>query len=119
MRGVLLPGNREVAVSDFPDPSPGFGEVVVRMRAAAICGTDLHLYRARPENRRPSPDIIPGHEPSGVVEAIGEGVTHVKPGERVSVYHYLGCGQCAHCRAGNIMWKSCGREASYSHSTAS
>ena len=104
MRGVLLPGDRQVVLSDFPDPSPGFGQVVVRMKAAAICGTDLHLYRARPEDRRPSPDMIPGHEPSGVVETIGEGVTHVKPGDRVSVYHYLGCGHCAHCRAGNIMW---------------
>jgi len=104
MRGVLLPGDRQVVLSEFPDPSPAFGQVAVRMKAAAICGTDLHLYRARPEDRRPSPDIIPGHEPSGVVEAIGEGVTQVQPGDRVTVYHYLGCGHCAHCRAGNIMW---------------
>jgi propanol-preferring alcohol dehydrogenase len=106
MRGVLLPGNRRVALSDFADPSPAFGQVVVRMKAAAICGTDLHLYRARPEDRRPSPDIIPGHEPSGVVETVGAGVTQVKPGDRVTVYHYLGCGRCAHCRLGNIMWCS-------------
>jgi propanol-preferring alcohol dehydrogenase len=106
MRGVLLPGDRQVVVADFPDPSPAAGKVVVRMKAAAICGTDLHLYRARPEDRLPSPDIIPGHEPSGLVEAVGHGVSDIRPGDRVTVYHYLGCGRCVHCRAGDLMWCS-------------
>lgn len=106
MQGLLFPGNREVVLRSFPDPEPGPGEVVVAMRAAAICGSDLHGYRA-PSDKRP-PDgqggIIPGHEPSGVVHGVGDGVTSVKLGDRVAVYHYRGCGNCAECRAGRLMW---------------
>src|SRR3712207_6932307 len=56
--------------------------------------------------RSGSDGIIPGHEPSGLVHAIGDGVTHVKVGDRVAVYHYRGCGFCAECLAGRIMWRS-------------
>jgi threonine dehydrogenase-like Zn-dependent dehydrogenase len=106
MKGVLFPGDRTVTLADIPDPSPGPGEVVVAMRAAGICGSDLHGYRTPREAReRTGADkIVPGHEPSGVVSSVGEGVTSVKPGDRVAVYHYLGCGSCADCRGGRIMW---------------
>jgi propanol-preferring alcohol dehydrogenase len=90
-------------VRDFPDPEPGPDEVVVRIKAAGLCGSDLHLYR-QTATQRAGNDIIPGHEPSGVVEALGPGVDTVQVGDRVSVYHYRGCGHCKHCRAGNVMW---------------
>jgi threonine dehydrogenase-like Zn-dependent dehydrogenase len=106
MKGVLFPGDRTVTLAELPDPTPGPGEVVVAMRAAAICGSDLHGYRTSREvrQRTGSDKIVPGHEPSGVVHAVGEGVTSVKVGDRVAVYHYRGCGCCADCRGGRIMW---------------
>ncbi len=104
MRGVLLPGNRQVVVQHFPDPRPGPGQVVIKMRVAAICGSDLHLYRATPEEQKWREGIIPGHEPSGEVAALGEGVRQVKVGDRVAVYHYLGCGRCKYCLSGHLNW---------------
>lgn len=106
MRGVLFPGDRTVALADIPDPEPGPGEVVVAMRAAGICGSDLHGYRTSREARQRSgaDRIVPGHEPSGIVQAVGEGVPSVAVGDRVAVYHYRGCGACADCRGGRIMW---------------
>jgi propanol-preferring alcohol dehydrogenase len=73
------------------------------MKAAGLCGSDLHMYRQTTEERAGN-DTIPGHEPSGVVQAVGTGVASVQVGDRVSVYHYRGCGHCRHCLAGNIMW---------------
>jgi len=104
MRGVVCAGDREVLVKDFPDPTPGPGQVVVRMKAAGICGSDLVAYYAAMEKAEKRGDIIQGHEPAGIVESVGEGVTAVEPGDRVTVYHYLGCGKCEQCAAGNIMW---------------
>jgi threonine dehydrogenase-like Zn-dependent dehydrogenase len=104
MRGILLPGDRRVQVSEFPEPTPGEGEVVVQMRAAAVCGSDLHTYRTSAEKRAASAGMIAGHEPAGLVVACGPGVHRVAPGTRVSVYHYRGCGHCRRCLGGQIMW---------------
>ena len=103
MRGVILAGEKEVLIKEFPDPVPGHGEVVVRMKAAAICGSDLPAYNA-PKDQRAKREVIQGHEPSGIVESIGPGVTSVQPGDRVTIYHYLACGKCEQCAAGNLMW---------------
>ena len=103
MRGVVFPGDRRAEVRDYPDPAPGPGEVVVRMKASGLCSSDLHLYRQTAAQRAGN-DTIPGHEPSGVVEMLGAGVDTVRVSDRVSVYHYRGCGHCKHCRAGNVMW---------------
>jgi len=104
MRGVVLTGEGGLFVKDFPDPEPGPGQVVVRMKASAICGSDIHNYHAKKERIQGRGEIIQGHEPSGIVESVGHGVTNVEPGDRVSVYHYLGCGHCQECAAGNLMW---------------
>lgn len=103
MRGVVFLGDRRAEMRDFPDPQPGPGEVVVKMMAGGLCGSDLHLYRQTGEERAGN-TMIPGHEPAGVIHAIGSGVTHVHVGDRVSVYHYRGCGHCPQCYAGNLMW---------------
>lgn len=102
MRGVLIRGDKEAVVESFPDPSPQFGEVVVRMKAAAICGTDLHDYRRSAQERKPGAHIIVGHEPCGVVEALGEGVRRIRKGDRVVVYPVIGCGHCKYCLSGDI-----------------
>src|SRR5579864_4930854 len=108
MRGVVFRGDREIELMTFPDPSPGSGEVVVEMKASGMCGSDLHQYR-RPKSGagtmglavNPDP-VIAGHEPCGVVAAVGSGVSHklAHIGQRVMVHHYKGCAACEHCRSG-------------------
>jgi threonine dehydrogenase-like Zn-dependent dehydrogenase len=102
MRGVVLVGDRQVEIREFADPRPGPGEVVVRVKASGICGTDLHPYRAPASERAAAGLNISGHEPCGVVAAVGDGVPeHVaRVGDRVVVHHYRGCGVCKHCRVG-------------------
>lgn len=103
MRGLVFPGGREVAFIDVPDPTPGDGEVVVEVKASGMCGSDLHPYRAPTNADLPLQErFIAGHEPCGVVVAVGAGVLpHVaKVGDRVMVHHYHGCTTCAHCRTG-------------------
>ena len=104
MRGLRLPGDRSVQVGDFADPLPGPGEVIIALRAAAVCGSDLHLYRMPIEERAPNAAVIPGHEPSGVVVAVGGEIHNVHEGDRVSVFHYRGCGHCRWCVGGQLQW---------------
>jgi (R,R)-butanediol dehydrogenase / meso-butanediol dehydrogenase / diacetyl reductase len=85
-------------ITELPDPVAGPGEVVVRVKACGICGSDLH---AAGHSFRMPPGTIMGHEFSGVVETIGEGVEKLKPGDPVVVMSYLGCGGCDPCRTGN------------------
>jgi threonine dehydrogenase-like Zn-dependent dehydrogenase len=108
MRGVVFPGDRQIELMNFPDPTPGPGEVVLEMKASGMCGSDLHQYR-RPKGGasvgglpfNPDP-VIAGHEPCGVVAAVGPGVDarQAQPGDRVMVHHYKGCTACNHCRSG-------------------
>ena len=104
MKGIVFLGDRRAAVRDFPDPEPGFGEVLVQMRATSICGSDLHVYRRSVGQGREN--RIPGHEPSGVVEAIGDGVQRITVGDRVCINHYRACGHCRQCAAGYFQWCS-------------
>ena len=99
MKAVRFLGDRNLEIAEFPDPSAGQGEVVVQMKAAAVCGSDLHGYRS--EQAWP---VIPGHEPCGVVAETGPGVTRFQEGDRVIVYHIQGCGFCGTCRKGYPMY---------------
>ena len=109
MRGIVFTGGRELEMMDFPDPTPGPGEVVLEMKASGMCGSDLHQYR-RPKGVKESvgglpanPDpVIDGHEPCGIVAARGPGLTDAdaRIGARVMVHHYQGCTHCGHCRSG-------------------
>lgn len=103
MKGLVFLGDRRLACIDVPDPTPGHGEVVVEIKASGMCGSDLHPYRAPQDPNLPlDRRIIAGHEPSGVVAAVGPGVSRevAKPGDRVMVHHYHGCSVCRHCRTG-------------------
>jgi 2-desacetyl-2-hydroxyethyl bacteriochlorophyllide A dehydrogenase len=94
---VSAPGNWSV-LDDVPAPQPASGEVQVQVKAAGICGSDLHILAGEfPPTPYP---IIPGHEFSGVVTAIGDGTADVAIGERVAVDPSLFCGRCRYCRAG-------------------
>jgi S-(hydroxymethyl)glutathione dehydrogenase/alcohol dehydrogenase len=85
----------EVAEVDLDEPGPG--EVLVRMAACGICGTDLHMIKG--EWQRPTPMVL-GHEGSGIVESIGTGVETVQPGDHVVLSWAPSCGECSDCRRG-------------------
>jgi threonine dehydrogenase-like Zn-dependent dehydrogenase len=109
MRGVVFTGHRKLEIREFPDPSPGPGEVVLQIKASGMCGSDLKYYRPAPgEAQRAlglgdlAEPIIAGHEPCGVVAAVGPGVAKAEAhlGMRAMDHHYCGCGVCHHCRLG-------------------
>lgn len=110
MRGIVFTGNRELELRTFPDPEPGPGEVVLAIKASGMCGSDLKFYRRSKDGGEGAAalglgdvgEIIAGHEPCGVVAAVGSGVSEkqARIGMRVMQFHYAGCGVCAQCRAG-------------------
>src|SRR5499425_1156417 len=107
MRGVVFLGDRRLELREFPDPTPGPGEVVLAIKASGMCGSDLHTYRAPGGTaaigiRGRTEPVIAGHEPCGVVAAVGSGVSEAQArvGQRVMNHHYAGCGVCKHCRTG-------------------
>jgi (R,R)-butanediol dehydrogenase/meso-butanediol dehydrogenase/diacetyl reductase len=84
-------------IAEVPDPVPGWGELVIRVKACGICGSDLH---AAGRNFRMPAGTILGHEFAGVVEKLGDGVEGFGRGDPVVVMSYLGCGECEACRTG-------------------
>lgn len=107
MQGIVLAGDRKVETHNFPDPTPGPGEVVLEIKSSGMCGSDLKFYRAVGGAaslgfKIASGPLIAGHEPCGVVVAVGPGVpeNQAKVGMRVMQHHYRGCGVCAHCSTG-------------------
>jgi threonine dehydrogenase-like Zn-dependent dehydrogenase len=96
MRGLVFLGDKSVELREFPDPTPGPGEVVIAMRASGMCGSDIRPYQSGQST------FVTGHEPCGIVAERGPGVTDVQAplGQRVMVHHYWGCGLCKHCRIG-------------------
>jgi threonine dehydrogenase-like Zn-dependent dehydrogenase len=98
MKAAVLAGPRGFRLETLSDPIAGAGEVLVRVRAAGICGTDYRIWTGERRVRYP---LIPGHEFIGDVVAVGPGVTRVAPGHRVAVEPNWGCGACDLCRAGS------------------
>jgi S-(hydroxymethyl)glutathione dehydrogenase / alcohol dehydrogenase len=94
---VFYGAGRPLEVREIDLDEPGPTDVLVRMAAVGICGTELHSIRG--EWERPTPSVL-GHEGAGVVEAVGDGVTRVKPGEEVVLSWAPSCGDCADCRRG-------------------
>lgn len=103
MLGMKLPGNSTVESGEYDVPTPGHGQVLLKMKAASLCGSDLkfiyHEHTDKTGGARYD-NVIAGHEPSGQVVAVGEGVKDFKEGDRVVVYHIQGCGYCDECRKG-------------------
>ncbi len=92
---------RGLSYESAPMPSVGPTDVLVRVKAASICGTDLHIYGwDRWSQGRIKPPVTLGHEFCGVVERVGEEVSAVKPGDFVSAEMHLNCGHCHQCRLG-------------------
>lgn len=100
MQAVRYHGpGRPFVLEELPLPNPGPGEVRVKIEAAGICHTELH-FESGLLNLGVAP-ITMGHEIAGVVDAVGSGVAARRPGDRVIVYYYAGCGTCEWCRAGS------------------
>jgi alcohol dehydrogenase len=95
------PGN--IRLEEVPRPHAGVGEAVIRITLTTICGTDLHIVRGEYPVR---PGLVIGHEPVGVIEEFGEGVTGYKIGDRVLVGAITPCGQCRACLS--AQWAQCG-----------
>ncbi len=91
-------GVGHVTVRHIPEPEPGPGEALIRVKAAGICGTDLHIYH---DEFKAVPPVVLGHEVAGEVAAVGAGVDGARVGERVTTEtYYATCGHCRYCRAG-------------------
>jgi threonine dehydrogenase-like Zn-dependent dehydrogenase len=107
MKGVVFAGDRKIEFREFPDPTPGPGEVVLEIKASGMCGSDLKFYRAVGGAaslgfKTAGGPVIGGHEPCGVVAAVGPGVSEKQAwvGMRAMQHHYRGCGVCPHCSTG-------------------
>jgi len=100
MRAIRYHGPKQpLRLETLPKPTPGPGEIVVKVAASGICHTELHFLSGL-LNLGVHPLTL-GHEIVGVVEEVGAGVTSPKTGDRVILYYYVGCGRCAHCLAGD------------------
>ena len=98
MLRYTLASPKNIITEDVPEPSAGAGEVLIEIKRMGICGSDIHAYYGR-HPFMPLP-VTPGHEFSGVVAALGEGVTDFKIGDRVSAMPQIYCGECINCVAG-------------------
>jgi len=97
MKAVTWHGKRDVRVDTVPDPTiEQPTDAIVRVSSTAICGSDLHLYELFGPFMNPG-DIL-GHEPMGIVEAVGAEVTHIQPGDRVVIPFNISCGHCFMCK---------------------
>jgi L-iditol 2-dehydrogenase len=96
MRVAMYYSNRDVRLEEMPVPQIGPGEVLMRVEASGICGTDLLEWY-----RRHKAPLVLGHEVAGVVAAIGKGVKHHKVGERISAAHHVPCNTCHYCLSGH------------------
>ena len=98
MKAVVFRGKGQIAIEEVPKPIPGPGEAVIKISTTTICGTDVHIVRGEYPVK---PGLILGHEPVGVIEALGPGLdTHYTVGERVIVGAITPCGQCFYCLNG-------------------
>ena len=101
MKAAVVRAFKEpLVIQEVPVPTPGAGQILVKIAASGVCHTDLHAADGD-WPVKPKPPFIPGHEGVGHVAAVGAGVSHVKEGDRVGVpWLYTACGHCRHCLGG-------------------
>lgn len=100
MKAVMkvAPGVGNIELRDIAEPEPQAGQVKIKVHAAGICGTDLHIYK---DEFKSWPPVVLGHEVAGEIVEVGRGVENIKPGERVTTETYFStCGSCRYCRNG-------------------
>ena len=100
MKASRFLGNKTFAVADLPTPHAGPGQLVLRNQVCGVCGTDVHIYHGEPGSADVNPPVVLGHEYSGEVVEVGEGVTGFAVGDHVTVDPNIYCGHCAYCQNG-------------------
>lgn len=100
MKALLLTAHKHLELAELPTPAPAHGEVLLRVAACGICGSDVHGYDGSTGRR--IPPVVMGHEAAGCIAAVGEGVAGFAVGDRVTLDSTVFCGECAHCRRGEI-----------------
>jgi threonine dehydrogenase-like Zn-dependent dehydrogenase len=118
MTGVYLPGDSTTERRELEVPTPGPGQLLVRVGASGICGSDIgYIYRGYKTHKGIDGPaylgVVSGHEPAGQVVAAGPGCRRFAEGDRVIVYHIAGCGLCDNCRRGYLISCSSPSRASY------
>jgi threonine dehydrogenase-like Zn-dependent dehydrogenase len=108
MKAAVFHGPNDIRVERVPRPRPGPGEAVVRVTLTTICGTDVHILKGEYPVRS---GLIVGHEPVGVIDELGAGVTGYEVGDRVLVGAITPCGQCNACLSGKL--SQCGHGSGY------
>jgi alcohol dehydrogenase len=108
MKANVFHAKNDIRVEEVERPRAGVGEAVIRITLTTICGTDLHIVRGEYPVKE---GLVIGHEPVGVVEEIGPGVTGYSVGDRVLVGAITPCGQCRACLSGNL--SQCGHGGGY------
>ena len=108
MLATVFHGKDKISVEEVEKPRPGPGEAVIRVTLTTICGTDLHILRGEYPVK---PGLIIGHEPVGVIDELGAGVTGYQVGDRVLVGAITPCGQCNACLSGHLA--QCGHGEGY------
>src|ERR1039458_9988220 len=105
MKGAFLPGNSTVELQEVAVPVPGHGEVLLRMKASTICGSDIRCIYHEHLGKGPEgyQGVVAGHDPSGQIVQAGPGCRRFGVGDRVIVYHISGCGLCNDCRRGYMI----------------
>ena len=100
MKALVLTEYKQLDIADLPVPVPGADEILIRVTACGICGSDVHGFDGSTGRR--IPPIVMGHEAAGTVAAVGSSVTAFAPGDRVTIDSTVYCGQCDYCRKGEI-----------------
>jgi threonine dehydrogenase-like Zn-dependent dehydrogenase len=118
MPGVFLPGDSTTEVREVQVPEPGPGQVLLKVGASGICGSDIgYIYRGYQTHKGVDGPayrgVVSGHEPAGRVVAVGPGCRRFIAGDRVIVYHIAGCGLCSNCRRGFYISCSDASRAAY------
>src|SRR4029079_424956 len=108
MKANVFRGKNDIRIEEVEKPRAGTGEAVIRVTLTTICGTDLHIVRGE---YPVAPGLVIGHEPVGVIEEIGAGVTGYEIGQRVLVGAITPCGQCRACLSGKT--SQCGHGGGY------
>ncbi len=101
MKAAILMGPNRLEIQEVDTPKPGPQDVLLKVEACAVCGSDVSLIDKAWVGQPPYGSFIPGHEYAGTVAAVGETVDEVKVGDRVTVEAHLGCMRCRNCRVGN------------------
>ena len=100
MKAAVFYGKHDLRIEDIAMPEPKAGEVLIRVHACGICGTDVHIFHGDEGAAKTPPRTVLGHEFAGEIVAVGEGVTAVQVGERVCVDPNRLCGDCYYCKSG-------------------